>query len=252
MSNIVKSEYVIFDEGNKHKYESSKYKINTHRDDLFKIYNQREIIISEAEEEARKIIETAKNDARAQIAECKKKAYEDGYNSGLEIGKKRGYKEGYDEGQAKISEILLEQNKKATREIAEMIEKIEFEKSKIISKYEEELANLSIEIAEKVIRNEIETKDNLVSAIIKDVIKDYRNVEWIKIYISSKDDAAAIQADKELADELKKIAQDIKIEVLDELEKGSAIVESADGIVEASIDTQLKNLKEMVLNKNAG
>jgi flagellar biosynthesis/type III secretory pathway protein FliH len=40
--------------------------------------------------------------------------------------------------------------------------------------------------------------------------------------------------------------------VLDELEKGSAIVESADGIVEASIDTQLKNLKEMVLNKNAG
>jgi len=39
---------------------------------------------------------------------------------------------------------------------------------------------------------------------------------------------------------------------MDELQKGGAIIETADGIVEASIDTQLKNLKEMVLNKNAG
>lgn len=252
MSNIVKSEYVFFDEDNKHRFENSKHKISAHREDLYNIYNQREFIIEEAKEEAIKIIKTAKIDAQAEIAEYKKRAYEDGFNSGLEIGKKKGYEEGYNEGQAKASEIFIEKNKEASKQISEMIEKIELEKMKVISKYEDEIANLSIEIAEKIIRNEIDLKDDLISAIIKDVIKDYRNVEWIKLYISDKDNVAVIEADKGLTDELKKIAKDIKIEVLDELEKGSAIVESADRIIEASIDTQLKNLKEMVLDKNAG
>lgn len=252
MSNIIKSEYVVFDKSNKHKYEHFEHQVSAHREDLYKIYNQREIILKEAEEEALKIINTARKKAQTEIAECKKKASEDGYNTGLEIGKKKGYTEGYNAGQAKVSEILLEQNKEKTKEISDMIEKIELEKSVIISKYENELTNLSIEIAEKILRNEIDTKDNLVSNIIKNTIKDYRNVEWIKIYISSKDDAVAIQADKELTNELKKISNDVKIEVLDELKRGSTIIESEEGIVEASIDTQFKNFKEMVLNKNAG
>jgi flagellar assembly protein FliH len=133
-----------------------------------------------------------------------------------------------------------------------MIKTIESEKLKIISRYEDELIRLSIEIAEKIIRHEIDTKDDIVSGIIKNAIKDYRNADWIKIYLSDKEDAETIQADKELISELKKISKDIKIEVMEELEKGGLIIETADGIVEASIDTQLKNLKEMVLNKNAG
>lgn len=252
MCNIIKSEYVFFDKGNKVKHDHTNSHVSTRREDLYKIYNQREIILNEAEEEAMKIISNAKSSAQIEITEYKKKAYEDGYNAGLEISKKRGYRDGYDEGQAKASEIILEQNKESSKKIAEIIKKIESEKTEIISKYENELINISIQIAEKILRNEIDTKDDVVSNIIKNVIKDYRNVEWIKIYISGKDDTLAIQADKDLIKELEKIAKDVKIEVLDELEKGSAIVESADGIVEASIDTQLKNLKEMVLNKNAG
>jgi flagellar assembly protein FliH len=133
-----------------------------------------------------------------------------------------------------------------------MIERTENEKQKIIAKYEAELTGLSIDIAEKIIRNEIDTKDNVVAGIIRSVISDYRNVEWIKVYISDKDDVIAVQADKDLINDLKEISKDVKIEVLAKLEKGSAIVETEDGIVEASIDTQLNNLREMVLSKNAG
>lgn len=253
MSNIIKSEYVFFDNFSKeHNFDHRDHQVSTQREDLFKIYNQREIIIKEAEEQAYKIINAAKKDAQAEIAECKKRAYEDGYNAGMEVGKNKGYGEGYDLGQAKVSEVLLEQNKEKLKEIADMIKVIEYEKLDIISKHESELTKLSIEIAEKIIRNEIDKRDDIVLGIIKNVIKDYRNVEWIKLYISDKDSVVTIQADKKLLNELKKIAKDVKIEVVDELEKGSVIVESADGIVEASIDTQLKNLKEMVLSKNAG
>lgn len=251
LSNIIKAEYVICDI-NKQKNNHIHRQVSTYREDLFRIYNQREILLKEAEEKAAEIVSTAIENAQLEITECKKNAYEDGYNAGMEAGRNKGYKEGYDTGKSKISEILLEQNKEKLNEIAEMIKTIESEKLKIISRYEEELIKLSIEIAEKIIRHEIDTKDDVVSGIIKNAIKDYRNVDWIKIYLSDKDDAEIIQADKELISELEKISKDIKIEVMDELQKGGAIIETADGIVEASIDTQLKNLKEMVLNKNAG
>ncbi|HBC29734.1 MAG TPA: hypothetical protein DC024_00600 [Clostridiales bacterium] len=253
LSNIIKAEYVIFDNrNNKQKTNHLHNQVSTHREDLFRIFNQREIILKEAEEKALEIISTAEKNAQCEIAEYKKNAYKDGYNAGMEAGKNKGYEEGYTTGKTKISEILLEQNKEKLNEIAKLIETIESEKLKIISRYENELTKLSIEIAERIIRYEIDAKGDIVSGIIKNVIKDYRNVDWIKLYISGKDDAVAIQADKELINELKKIAKDVKIEVMDELKKGSAIVETADGIVEANIDTQLKNLKEMVLNKNAG
>ena len=253
LSSIIKAEYVIFDNRNKKQGNDHLHnQVSTHREDLFRIFNQREILLKEAEDKAFEIVSTAKKNAQCEIAECKKNAYEDGYNAGMEIGKNKGYLEGYDTGKTKISEILLEQNKEKLNEIAELIETIESEKLKIISRYKNELTKLSIEIAEKIIRYEVDTKDDIVSGIIKNVIKDYRNVDWIKLYISGKDDAVSIQTDKKLINELKKIAKDVKIEVMDELEKGSAKVATADGIVEASIDTQLKNLKEMVLSEYAG
>lgn len=60
-----------------------------------------------------------------------------------------------------------------------------------------------------------------------------------------------MQADKELINELYKISNDVKFEVSEELEEGSAIVETPESVVDASINTQLKNLKELVLSKNA-
>lgn len=253
LCNIIKAECVFYDNSIKQKvFKEQPQVIKTTKKDLFEIYNHREIILKEAEEEAMKITNAARINVQTEIAQCKKKAYEDGYNAGTEIGKNKGYEEGYEAGYEEISRILQEQNEEKVRELAEMLEKIENEKQEIISKYESQLTNLSIDIAEKIIRNEIDTKDNIVSSIIRNVISDYRNVEWIKVYISSKDNVIAIQADKKLISELKKISKDVKIEVLDQIDKGSAIVETENGIVEASIDTQLKNFKEMVLSKNAG
>lgn len=246
LSNIIKAEYVVFD------HQQPKNKVmSTPVEGLYDIYNQREIILKEANEEAVKIINAAKIKAYNEIAECKKRGYEEGYNAGVGNGKNKGYAEGYEIGIANASEIVNEQNSTKLKEIAEMIEKIENEKQSILEKYEEGLTQLSIEIAEKIIRHRIDSENGVVSKIIEDVIKGYRNIEWIKVYISNKDDLIAVQADKNLANELSKISKDVKIEISDKLEAGSVIVETSEGIVDASVDTQLKNLKEMVLNKNA-
>jgi flagellar assembly protein FliH len=257
LSDIIKAEYVIYDnpvQSNNDPRKSVEQEAEilcSFREDLYEIYDQRETILKEAEEEALRIISSAKKDAENEIDLCKKTGYEAGYNDGMEIGKSQGYKDGYEAGKTEITEALQEQNQSALNEIAQMLEKIEAEKEAVISQYEKDLTRLAIDIAEKIIRHKIHSEDSSVAAIIESAIKDYRNVEWVKIYISDKDDAIAIRADKKLINELNKISDDVKIDVSEELKEGSVIVETPDGIVDAGIDTQLKNLKEMVLSKNA-
>lgn len=247
LSSIIKAEYVLFE--NKERFEKLENFKNTTKEELYEIYNQREIIIKEATEEASRIISTAKRNAQSEIAECKKRGYEEGFSAGLEIGKNKGYDEGYKLGQISVEENLKKENKTRLDELISMLEIIENEKQNIISKYKNEIEKLSLDIAEKIIKQRIELKDNTIVKIIEDVIKNYKNVEWVKIYISDKDDVRKIEADKALIGELKKVSNDIKIEVSKDLEAGSCIIETPDSIVDAGINTQLNNLRDILLNK---
>lgn len=259
LSSIVKAKYVLIEdkeinkevnkEKNKEINKTTYNQISETKEELYEIYNQREYIINDAKEEAAKIINAAKRNAVSEISESKKRAFEEGYNSGLEIGKSKGFDEGYEEGNIKAEE---EHNKGINiklKEIKDMIRIIENEKQSIISKYENEIETLAINIAEKIIRQKIDLKDNMVPSIIESVVKEFKNVEWVKIYISDKDDINAVYADRTLIEELQKVTNDVKIEVSKELVEGSCVVETPDSIIDAGIDTQLNNLKEILLNK---
>ncbi|MBP1925753.1 flagellar assembly protein FliH [Sedimentibacter acidaminivorans] len=248
LSNIIKAEYVLYDS----KKECEKVvsaEISSSKEVLYEIYNQRETIIKDATAEALRIVNTAKRNAQSEVEEIKKRANEEGYNAGFEIGKNKGYEEGCQKGLITIREELSKKNETRVNEINSMIELIENEKKTILSKYENEIYKLSIDIAEKILRQKIELKDNFIAKIIESVINDYKNVEWVKIYISSNEDVKMLEADKSLIDELSKISDDIKIEVKKGLANGSCIVETPDNIVDASLDTQLNNLKEILLSK---
>ncbi len=248
LSNIIKSEYVFYE--NKNPVEKIiTNQINSSKDELYETYTQRETIIKDATNEALKIVNTAKRNAQLEVAEIKKRSFEEAYSAGYEIGKNKGYDEGYKLGLKDIREELTKENEIRINEISSMLESIENKKQLILSKYESELLQVSLNIAEKIMRQKIEFKDNSLARIVEGVIKDYKNVEWVKIYVSNKDEVKMIEADKILIDELEKISHDIKIEVKRDLAQGSCIVETPDSIVDASIDTQLSNLKEILLNK---
>lgn len=248
LSNIIKAEYVLYESKNEVENLVSA-QISSSKEVLYEIYNQRETIIKDATAEALRIVNTAKRNAQLEVEEIKKRASEEGYNAGFEIGKNKGYEEGYQKGLITIREEFSKQNETRLNEISSMIELIENKKQAILLKYENEISKVSIDIAEKILRQKIELKDNFIAKIIESVIKDYKNVEWVKIYISNSEDAKMLEADKSLIDELSKISNDIKIEVKKGLTNGSCIVETPDNIVDASLDTQLNNLKEILLSK---
>lgn len=248
LSNIIKAEYVFYESINPiEKIVSAQ--MSSSKEELYEIYNQREAMIKEAATEAFKIVNTAKRNAHLEVAEIKKRGYEDGYNAGNEIGKNKGFDEGYQRGLNTIREELFKDNEIRLNEINSMLEIIENQKQVIISKYENEITKLSLDIAEKIMKQKIELKDGSLARIVESVIQEYKNVEWVKIYISGKDEVKMIEADKLLIEELRKISNDIKIEVKKDLTQGSCIIETPDSIIDAGIDTQLNNLKEILLSK---
>lgn len=248
LSNIIKAEYVLYEKNEQLEKTVCTY-INNSKEELYEIYNQREVIIKEATEESVRIINIAKRNAQSQIEHSKNKGYEEGYNAGIEAAKINGYKDGYENGFNKANEELNLKTEAKIKEINDILEEIENQKHNIISKFKEEISKLSIDIAEKIIREKVDSDDYIITNIIEHSIKNYKNSEWIKIYISEKDDAIKIQADKNLVHELRNISENVKFEILKDSEKGTLIIETPDNIIDAGIDTQLNNLKEIVLNK---
>lgn len=100
LSNIIKAEFVVIDYKFNSQVNLTKQKqekeqpeskvISTPREVMYDIYNQREIILKEAREEAIKIVNSAKRSAQEEITEYKKRGYEEGFDAGKEIGKKQG------------------------------------------------------------------------------------------------------------------------------------------------------------------
>jgi len=132
LSNIIKANYIFNDkisDNPKKAAESNKLdQINLQRiskEELYEIYNQREIIIKEANNEALKIINSAKRNSLTEITQLKTKGYEDGYNAGFEIGKNKGYEESYKETCFKVTEELKMQNENKIKELSHILESIE-------------------------------------------------------------------------------------------------------------------------------
>lgn len=256
LSSIIKSKYVLFDDRKAEESSSNsktggliQEQLSCSKTELYEIYNQREFIIREAKEEAQRIMVTAKKNALTEIAEMKQRGFDEGYKAGVEIGKNKGFNEGYESGIISGREELESQYQKKLQELRQMIAAVEKEKDNIIQKYEKDIEILPLEIAEKIIGDKISMDDDMVSRIIESSIKDFKNLEWIKIYVSGKDDIIKIQSDKNLAEELKKISNDVKIEISKELDKGGCVIETPDTVIDAGIRTQLSNFKEIVLNK---
>ena len=72
--------------------------------------------------------------------------------------------------------------------------------------------------------------------------------QWAKIYITKCDTAVSMDVDTEFLDKLSKLSENIKIVTMDNGEEGTCIIELPDEIIDASVGTQLENIKDILNN----
>lgn len=161
-------------------------------------------LISRAHEEASMIREQAKRE---------------GFEQGIEVAKKELKKLGY-----AMSELL---NARDT----------------VMTQSQSEIAFIAIKVAEKIIKTQVECDDKIVLGIISDVLKEVgKNETFIVIKTNPQDVEIVKNSIPELFPYGGKQVR-IDVEAQDDIERGSCMVETGSGVIDARFSTQLSIIK---------
>jgi flagellar assembly protein FliH len=169
--------------------------------------------------------------ARAEAEDIKKNAFNEGYDNGYE----KGFAAGSMEGQYRAEETY----KKALEVLVET-EKYRMER---LNGLQKEILDLAVAISEKIIFAELTLNDQIVGQIAGNAIKKLVVPEYIIIHAHPKEAEVLIQQKDMLS---KQVIGDVPIRIVKEhdLPAGSCFIETEKGFLDASIDTQVSELKK--------
>ena len=145
--------------------------------------------------------------------------------------------EGYQEG--------IQNAQKDIEGLSDAITQFLNAKEEIYGKVSPKILEISMEVAKKIIKKEVETNRELIFEIIKEALEKLnKNEKQIVLKVSPEDrDYVKINIEKLL----EKLQTEAKVTVQQDiaLTSGSVVVETTNGLVDASIETGLQIIEEM-------
>lgn len=215
---------------------------------LEKAFAKAKQIVDSAQEYSNRQVQEARVKIAEETAEAKRRGYSEGFAQGSEQGrnegKSAGYQAGFEEGKKKAAA----DNRKNVQELSLMIEAVEKAKTKILQDFESDLQNLATAMAKAILKKELEIDERAMRSIILSAMEEYRNQEWIRIYVSDKTANVLLKADNNIVEDLKDISESVKVIVAPSLDDGGCVIETPDQVIDAGIDSQLKKIKSSIEN----
>ncbi len=201
-------------------------------------FNER--IIAKAQAQADKILA----EARAEAEKIRENAAEEGYRAGFEKGEEAAMEEVQD----RYDQALRRFHNSA----AKALDDITHEKNVVIDKYLNELKDIAIAVAEKVIHVSLASSGEVIKRMITNEVEKRKKTAWMKIYIDQQDYDMLVQCDGDVATDLARISDNIRFVVVDNEKAGHTIIETPEEITDISVDTQMTNLKEKLSTVQIG
>lgn len=192
--------------------------------------------LEDAQEQAKKILE----DAHKQADILRQKAFAEGHEEGMEAG----YNEAYEEQRRLLDQEIRQLQTNAS----DVMKSISIEKTKLLEQYVDDLKKISLAIAEKIIQTSLQSSGDIVKRMILAATDKITKKQWAKIYITKCETGVSMEVDAEFLDALSKLSDNIKIITMDNGEEGTCIIELPDEIIDASVSTQLENIKDILNN----
>lgn len=232
------------------KEETDEEKISKIKEELKK--TQEELEIKKVELESVKIqseeikfktqeeIKNILSDADKQANEIRESAQKNGYDEGFEKGYYDGLAKSKSEVEQKFSSLITN--------LQSIVNSALEEKNKIINSTEDEVIDLSVSIAKKIINNEIKTNKNSIINIVKEAIKKLEDKEKITIY-THPSDLELIKSHRDEFKELIDIIDALHILPDELLEPGECRLESKSEIIDTDINYQLGEIKKKLRSK---
>ncbi len=199
---------------------------------------QAELILNQAREEVQEILDQARERALQEQEEIRAGARDE------------GYREGYAQGTAKaMSDAVRDREATAARlekEVQAFLEKASLTREEMILQSRDELVELCLSIAEKVVRVSLKSSSEVIVRMIQTATERMKRQEWVHIYISGCDARQLAKISPALTTTLGALSQHIKIIPMGDGEDGTCIVETPEEIVDASVSTQMSNVRDVI------
>ncbi len=199
---------------------------------------QAELILRQAQEDAEQLLVNARAAAKEEQEQIRAGARDE------------GYRVGYAEGTAKAMEDAV-RDREATaarleKEVQGFLEKANMAREEMLLQTREELLDLCITIAEKVVRVSLRSSSEVIVRMIQTATERLKRQEWVHIYISGCSAKGAAQISPALTTALGALSQHVKIVPMGDDESGTCIVETPEEIIDASVSTQMSNIRDIL------
>lgn len=205
-------------------------------------------ILRDAERRAAEILETAQREARerseAILAESRQAGLEAGRAEGVTMGVQQALEEGREarERQAQAMEA----------EVAQFLERAGQALDRQMDDNVEELRDLALAIAEKVVSVSLKSSSEVICRMIQAAIDKRKRREWVHIYIAECDAKQLVKLPQSLTAALSALSGRVRIIPMADDEPGTCIIEMPDEIIDASAATQLNNIRSLLSDTPAG
>ena len=203
---------------------------------------QAEQIIADAHRRAEAILDQARLEAELKSQEL----YESSRQSGLEAGRAEGLAQGAAQALQEGQRAQKRQAEELAAEFDRFLERAGAALDRQMDENVEDLRDLAIAIAEKVVSVSLKSSSEVIGRMIQTAIDKRKRREWAHIYIAECDAKHLSKVPASLMNALSALSDRVRIIPMADDEAGTCIIETPDEIVDASAATQLNNIRTLL------
>ena len=160
--------------------------------------------------------------------------------------KNEGYLEGFNKGYEEALAEFKGRNEPAAEKLAYLIERLgEFEQARL-RESEQELIELAVAVAEKLVSTEIKSKPHTIAQMLQETITQNHKAEYIRITIAEELLPVEASTSVEIISLLEGLGANVTVISDNRATAGAIQVETPSGIIDMGIDTQLSNVREIL------
>ncbi|MDR0597984.1 MAG: flagellar assembly protein FliH, partial [Treponema sp.] len=193
-------------------------------------------IKKQAEEEAEKLLAEA-NQRAAEIEGSAQAAFEKGRADAAEAGCKEGREAGYAEGEAEANRLI--------ERLQTMLERARSRREEILAETEQQIVDLALLIARKVIKIISETQKEVVAANVTEALRKVKGRGDIIIRVNLADLNLATEHVKGFIQKMEG-TRGIQVAEDSAVDPGGCIIETDFGEIDARISSQLAELENKI------
>lgn len=207
---------------------------------------QREAILSEARLQAQRLVMEAQTRASETIAEAEKvqaqtmQELETERERILEELKQQAYEAGFEEGRAAGDQ----QAASYVAEALDMLNKIAMAFPSAVKQNEEKLIALALEIASKVIQEEISLQPEIVQRTVETALRRVSDLEQVTVKVNPLD-LDLILPKQDTFRQIIPDVQNFSIEGSHTIQRGGCLIETNSGSINATISAQISIIEEI-------